>query len=283
MVGGVALSVRPSRTPTFRPVYDADRGCINVACVTSPQNPIRPPAAQASRSRHERSERLREARLYLCSDLQRFVEGRAAPDTIERLDTNRLAEFFRAVFRGGVDIVQVRDKKVSIRTELEALDVLVAVAREEGGLSAANDRADAALLAGVDVFHIGQTDLTTEQARRVVGDDVLIGRSCHSEDQVRAASADSGVDYYCTGPIWETPTKPGRPAVGLGLPAFAADLERDSGPEPTPFFAIGGVDEQTVPRVLEAGAERIVVVRAITASEDPGSAARRLRERLATQ
>nr|WP_238654440.1 thiamine phosphate synthase [Kocuria sp. 36] len=217
------------------------------------------------------------ARLYLCTDLQRFILGESAADSVEQLDTARLEEFFRAAFRGGTDIIQVRDKKVSIRTELEALDVLVSVAGEEGGLSAANDRADVALLSGVDVFHVGQTDLTTEQVRRILGEDVLVGRSCHDNAQVRAASQDPGVDYYCTGPIWETPTKPGRAAVGLELPGFAARIGQSPDSSAKPFFAIGGVNTETAPLVRDAGAERIVVVRAVTTADDPEATARELR------
>ncbi len=266
------------------PVYDLTRKSFNVARVTTAQNapdhtsltaPSQAPGP--SRLRTERSDRLRCARLYLCTDLQRFILGGSEADAVEKLDTTRLEEFYRAAFRGGTDIIQVRDKQVSIRTELEALDVLVSVAGEEGGLSAANDRADVALLSGVDVFHVGQTDLTTEQVRRVLGEDILVGRSCHDKAQVRAASQDSGVDYYCTGPIWETPTKPGRAAVGLELPEFAAHIGQSLDSAAKPFFAIGGVNIDTAPLVRNAGAERIVVVRAVTAADDPESAARELR------
>lgn len=222
-----------------------------------------------------RLERLTDARLYLCTDLQEFVDR--TPDEFhpEHLNLPRVTQFFRECFRGGVDIIQVRDKKVSAQTELTALRILVSVARAEGGLSAANDRADLAALAAVDVFHIGQTDVTPRQARQILGPETLIGRSCHNQDHVVAAVEDPDVDYYCTGPVWETPTKPGRTAVGLALPSFAAQQ-----PGNTPFFAIGGINADNLNEVLASGATRVVVVRAITESSDPQEAATTLRDGL---
>lgn len=219
-------------------------------------------------------DRLAAARLYLCTDLTCFLDDEGG------LEADRFAAFCRAVFAGGVDILQVRDKQVPVAVELQALALVREAARGHGALVAANDRADVALLAGVDVFHVGQTDLTTEQARAVLGPDVVLGRSCHTPEQVDAALADDGLDYFCTGPIWETPTKPGRAAVGLRLPQYAAarsaELETAGG-RAHPFFAIGGIDVPQVPAVRAAGAERIVVVRAITQAEDPEAAARALR------
>ena len=204
-------------------------------------------------------------RLYLCTDARR-----------ERGD---LAEFADAALAGGVDIIQLRDKgspgeqrfgPLEARAELDALAVLAEAARRHGRLLAVNDRADIARAAGADVLHLGQDDLPLAVARDIVGDGVLIGRSTHDEAQVRTAAAEA-VDYFCAGPCWPTPTKPGRPAPGLDLVRFAADLGTDK-----PWFAIGGIDEQRLPQVLAAGARRIVVVRAITAAEDPGAAASRL-------
>ncbi|MGK4217378.1 thiamine phosphate synthase [Kocuria marina] len=204
---------------------------------------------------------LENARLYVCVTARR-----------ERGD---LREFLHAAYEGGVDIIQLRDKSLEAAAEIEAIQVLAEVAREHGKLFAVNDRADVALLTGADVFHVGQGDLTTAQARRVLGDDVVIGRSCHSPAQVDAAVADTGLDYYCTGPVWETPTKPGRAAVGLKLPRYAAGHAGDK-----PFFAIGGVDAARLPSVLDTGASRIVVVRAVTDAEDVTAAARALRNAL---
>ncbi|WP_147103522.1 thiamine phosphate synthase [Nesterenkonia populi] len=221
-----------------------------------------------------RRERLLSARLYVCTDLQRFVT-RPEAGPVEELDLEALRSFYVEAFSGGADIIQVRDKQVSVQTELTALTLLKEVADSWGTLSAANDRADVALISGVDVFHIGQEDLTTEQARQILGDDVVIGRSCRTFEQVRGAAADPGIDYCSTGPVWETPTKPGRAAVGTDLPARAAQLETGK-----PFFAIGGIDAGNLSEVTEAGADRVVVVRAVTQAEDPAAAARALREKL---
>lgn len=221
-----------------------------------------------------RRERLLASRLYVCTDLQRFI---AYPEAgpVDELGFEALRRFYADAFTGGVDIIQVRDKQVSAQTEIAALTLLKEVADEYGGLSAANDRADLALITGVDIFHVGQEDLSTEQARAILGDDVVIGRSCRTWAQVREADADIGIDYYCTGPVWETPTKPGRAAVGTELPAQAASLESAK-----PFFAIGGISTGNIGEVTAAGAGRVVVVRAVTEAEDVVAAARSLRERL---
>lgn len=133
-----------------------------------------------------------------------------------------------------------------------------------------------AALVGADVFHVGQGDLRTEQARAPLGDDVIVGRSTHSAAQARDAEAEAGLDYFCVGPVWETPTKPGRPAVGLDpLRAVAATRTEK------PWFAIGGVAEgPRLDEVIAAGATRVVVVRAVTDADDPETATRRLRARL---
>lgn len=223
---------------------------------------------------HMRRERLLASRLYVCTDLQRFIT-RPEAGPVDELDFDALREFFVASYTGGVDIIQVRDKHVTVQTEIAALVLLRQVANEYGGLSAANDRADVAAITEVDVFHVGQEDLSTEEARMVLGDDVVIGRSCHTIEQVREADSDIGLDYFCTGPIWETPTKPGRAAVGLGLVEQAAALESAKA-----FFAIGGVDETNIAEVTAAGADRVVVVRAVTRASDPAASARALREQL---
>jgi thiamine-phosphate pyrophosphorylase len=211
--------------------------------------------------RTDRRARLREARLYLCTD-SRAAQG-------------DLAEFADAALRGGVDIIQLREKGLEARDELAALAVLGGVARRHGALLAVNDRADLALAADADVLHLGQDDLPVPWARRVVGDDVLIGRSTHDADQAAAAAAEPGADYFCTGPCWPTPTKAGRPAPGL-------DLVRETAARAParPWFAIGGIDDARLDEVLAAGATRVVVVRAITEADDPEAAARRLRTRL---
>ncbi|HEY3710682.1 MAG TPA: thiamine phosphate synthase [Amycolatopsis sp.] len=209
--------------------------------------------------------RLADARLYLCTDA--------------RASRGDLAEFVDAALAGGVDIVQLRDKTSGVpleaKQEIAALEVLAEACARHGALLAVNDRADVALAVGADVFHLGQDDIPVPLARRILGEDVVIGRSTHSAEQARAAEAEDGVDYFCTGPCWPTPTKHGRFAPGLDLVRATAA----AGPR-RPWFAIGGIDLERLPEVLDAGASRIVVVRAITEAEDPKAAARTLRSRL---
>ncbi|MHC9291160.1 thiamine phosphate synthase [Mycobacterium sp. LTG2003] len=214
-------------------------------------------------------DRLQRASLYLCTDARR-----------ERGD---LAEFADAALAGGVDLIQLRDKgspgeqkfgPLEARQELDALEVLADAARRHGALLAVNDRADIALAAGADVLHLGQDDLPLAVARGIIGDRPVIGRSTHDAEQVVAA-IDEEVDYFCVGPCWPTPTKPGRPAPGLDLVRHTATLNAAK-----PWFAIGGIDAQRLPEVLAAGARRIVVVRAITAADDPRAAAQGLKNAL---
>ncbi|MBO0866477.1 MAG: thiamine phosphate synthase, partial [Mycobacterium sp.] len=144
---------------------------------------------------------------------------------------------------------------------------------------AVNDRADIARAADADVLHLGQNDLPLGVARDIVGPGTLIGRSTHDRNQVTDAVAE-GVDYFCVGPCWPTPTKPGRAAPGLPLLRDAAELAPELAGA-LPWFAIGGIDMQRLPDVLAAGARRIVVVRAITAADDPRAAAEQLSSALA--
>ncbi|MGH3493284.1 MAG: thiamine phosphate synthase, partial [Sciscionella sp.] len=190
-----------------------------------------------------------------------------------------LGSFVAEALAGGVDIVQLRHKSGEgpweASQELAALRVIGAACRRHGALLAVNDRADIALAAGADVLHLGQDDLPVETARRILGPDVLIGRSTHSAEQAAAAAVERGVDYFCTGPCWPTPTKPGRNAPGLPLVRSTHEQQ------PTrPWFAIGGIDGDRLDAVLRAGAERIVVVRAITEAPDPRAAAAALATRL---
>jgi thiamine-phosphate pyrophosphorylase len=211
---------------------------------------------------------LTDARLYLCTDA--------------RTDRGDFEDFVDAAYAGGVDIIQLRDKGIEAAEELELLEVLEAAARRHGRLWSVNDRADIASLAGAPVLHIGQKDLPLASARKFLGDDAVIGLSTHSPEQIDAAIAASagagGLDYFCVGPVWATPTKPGRAAVGLDLVRYAADGTVD-GPL-LPWFAIGGIDLGNVEQVVAAGARRIVVVRAITDADDPAGAAKSLLEAL---
>jgi thiamine-phosphate pyrophosphorylase len=206
-------------------------------------------------------ERLADARLYLCTD------GRRA--------TGDLESFLDAVLAGGVDIVQLREKGLEAGEELALLEVFADACRRHGKLLAVNDRADVALAAGADVLHLGQDDLPVPAARQILGPGPLIGRSSHSPAQAGLAAAEEGVDYFCAGPVWTTPTKPGRPATGLGLVSHVASLRAER-----PWFAIGGISLSLLDDVLAAGATRVVVVRAITEASDPGEAAAAFAARL---
>ncbi|TSE15135.1 thiamine phosphate synthase [Arthrobacter sp. KBS0703] len=211
------------------------------------------------------------ARLYLCTDARQ-----------ERGD---FADFVDAAFAGGVDIIQLRDKTIEAAEELELLDVLRQAAHRHGRLWAVNDRADIASLSGAPVFHIGQKDLPLRSARKLLHAATVIGLSTHTTGQVDAAIAAThgrtGLDYFCVGPVWATPTKPGRAAVGLDLVRYADEAVRKADEERVgglllPWFAIGGIDLTNVEQVVAAGASRIVVVRAITEAPDPAAAAAEL-------
>jgi thiamine-phosphate pyrophosphorylase len=209
------------------------------------------------------SARLAGARLYLCTDA--------------RQRRGDLAGFLDAALGGGVDVLQLRQKGLEAAPEMAFLEVFRAACDRHGALLAVNDRADIARAAGADVLHLGQDDLPVAAARQIVGPDTLIGLSTHSADQAAAAAASPEVDYFCAGPVWPTPTKPGRPAPGLGLVRYAAGLAAAR-----PWFAIGGISADNLGEVLAAGARRVVVVRAITEAADPAAAAAALATRLRT-
>jgi thiamine-phosphate pyrophosphorylase len=209
----------------------------------------------------EYTDRLHGARLYLCTDA--------------REKQGDLEQFLDAALGGGVDIVQLRQKGMEAADELAALEVFAAACRRHGKLLAVNDRADIAFTVGADVLHLGQRDLPVHAARAITGPEPIIGRSTHTFSQVNAAIAEQGSDYFCVGPTWETPTKPGRQAAGLELVSYAASRQQSK-----PWFAIGGIDLDRLDQVLEAGATRVVVVRAITEADDPAAAAAEFSRRL---
>jgi thiamine-phosphate pyrophosphorylase len=204
---------------------------------------------------------LSDARLYLCVDA-REREG-------------DLGEFLDTVLSHGVDIVQLRQKGIEAKQELAALEVFADACQRHGALLAVNDRADVAWASGAPVLHLGQDDLPVSVARAIVAEEVLIGRSSHTESEAAAAAVEEGVDYFCVGPCWPTPTKPGRPAPGLALVRYADSLGTTR-----PWFAIGGIDLGNLDQILDAGARRVVVVRAITEAADPGAAAAAFAARL---
>jgi thiamine-phosphate pyrophosphorylase len=206
-----------------------------------------------------RRERLRTARLY-------FVCGARPQGDLESL--------LRAALTGGADIVQLREKELG-RAEIErAAGTFRRVADTFSALFILNDDPELARICDADGVHVGQDDIGAEQARELLGPDAIVGLSTHSTEQI-AASAERPVDYISVGPIWETPTKEGRPAVGLELISHAAEHA------PHPFFAIGGVDSTNAAEVVQAGAERLCAVRAIRDSADPAAAATALRQAFA--
>jgi thiamine-phosphate pyrophosphorylase len=205
--------------------------------------------------------RLAGARVYLCTDA-REREG-------------DLPAFLDAVLGAGVDIVQLRQKGMEARAELAALEVFADACARHGKLLAVNDRADIAYAARPDILHLGQDDLPVTYARAILGPEILIGRSTHAPGEVTAAAAEPGVDYFCVGPVWPTPTKPGRPAPGLGLLRYAVQIGSSR-----PWFAIGGIDLDNLDAVIGQGASRVVVVRAITQADDPAATAAQFARRL---
>jgi thiamine-phosphate pyrophosphorylase len=200
---------------------------------------------------------LRDARLYL------VLEARPGGRDPE--------ELLRAALQGGVDVVQLREKSGDEGAIVRAGRVFRRLCDAYDALFVVNDRPDLAIACAADGVHLGQDDGSVEAARRLVGDDLLIGLSTHSPEQVDAAGGAGQLDYIAVGPVHATPTKPEYAPVGLELVAYAAEHAR------IPFFAIGGIDPEHVAEVAAAGAERVAVVRAIRDAADPGEAARALR------
>jgi thiamine-phosphate pyrophosphorylase len=207
----------------------------------------------------ERRERLAGTRLYLVCD--------SAPRRHE------LPDLLRAASAGGVDIVQLRDKQLSDDELAAVANAARALCERLGVLLIVNDRPSVAYEAGADGVHVGQDDMAVEDVREMVGPDMLIGLSTHAAGEIDAVDA-ALVDYIGVGPVHETPTKPGRPAVGPELVRHAAAHAA------VPFFAIGGLDEANIAEVVAAGASRACVLRAISDAEDPERAARALRDAL---
>jgi thiamine-phosphate pyrophosphorylase len=195
---------------------------------------------------------LEDRRLYLCTG-----------------DRPDLASFLAACIRGGVDVVQLRDKQLDALPLLRRAEVALAVCREFGVPFILNDRPDLALACGADGVHVGQDDAPPWLARQILGSGGIVGRSTHAPEELRAA-ADEPVDYLSAGPVNPTPTKPGRVGTGLGYLTKAAHHAT------VPWFVTGGVTPSTVAAMVEAGARRFVVVRYLTEAADPEVNAHRL-------
>ena len=191
-------------------------------------------------------------RLYLC--------------TPDRPD---LETFLEACLRGGVDVVQLREKQLDARPLLARARLAAAVCRDHGVPFVLNDRPDLALEAGADGVHVGQDDAPPALARRILGPGALVGLSTHAPAELEAARREP-VDYLSAGPVNPTPTKPGRPGTGIDYLGEAA--ARAS----VPWFVTGGVTPETVPAMAAAGATRFVVARWLTTAADPEGAARAL-------
>jgi thiamine-phosphate pyrophosphorylase len=205
-----------------------------------------------------RRERLRRARLYFVTDVRPGLE-----------------ELLAAALAGGVDMVQLRDKSASDSELVRAAAVFRRLCDEHDALFWLNDRPDLVAECGADGVHVGQDDMDPSPAREALGPDLLLGLSTHTPDQLDRALTDRAADQLSVGPVWETPTKEGRPAAGLDYVRYAAGAAGDH-----PWFAIGGIDLDNVREVIAAGASRVVVVRAIRDADDPRGAAAALREAL---
>ena len=192
-----------------------------------------------------------------------------------RIKVGDLADVMPELAAAGVDLVQLREKELEAADILRLGEPLLAACRAAGVPLVVNDRPDVALALGADGVHLGQGDLPANFARRILGEEVIVGRSTHAHEEIDAEIASPvALDYIAVGPVERTPTKPGRSGTGLDLVRYAAqrvDL---------PWFVTGGISQETLPGVLEAGARRVVVVRAIAEADDPVAAAAGLRRLL---
>lgn len=200
-----------------------------------------------------RRRRLQDARVYLCTPLR-----------------EDLAEFLEAVLAAGVDIVQLRDKAADRSVQEAAAPIFRAAASRHDALFVVNDDPRLALRAAADGVHVGQDDLPPDRVRAMVGSDMIIGRSTHDVGQIDAVQSED-CDYFAVGPVNATPTKAGRPGIGLQPLRHAATVARK------PWFVTGGMDADTAPEVIAIGATGVVVVRAITRAADPAAATSAIR------
>jgi thiamine-phosphate pyrophosphorylase len=219
-----------------------------------------------------RRERLASARLYL-------VLPSAPADADADAHEAMLEALTRAAVAGGVEIVQLREKERREQDLIELAARLARVCAQLGALFIVNDSPALALQASADGVHVGQDDMSVRRVRAIVGGELLVGLSTHAPQEIDAVRARDGagsplVDYIAVGPVHATPTKPGRRAVGSELVGYA------SAHAPVPFFAIGGLDASNLHEVLDAGATRAVILRAIAQADDPRAAARELRAQL---
>jgi thiamine-phosphate pyrophosphorylase len=197
-------------------------------------------------------------RLYLC--------------TPDRPD---LARFLESCIKGGVDLVQLRDKSLEARPLIDRAELARKVCSQMGVPFVLNDRPDLALACGADGVHVGQDDVPPAVARSILGPNAVIGFSTHGPGEWDAAVAGEPVEYLSAGPVNPTPTKPGRPGTGLGYLEYVSSTPAG---RTIPWFVTGGVTPETIPAMAAAGARRFVVVRYLTEAADPEKAARSLRQ-----
>ena len=211
----------------------------------------------------QRREKLSRMRLYV-------ITG----DRGDEVETARIVE---AALHGGATVIQLRKKSMPMLEQYRLATALRTLTLAHEALLIINDHADLAIAADADGVHLGQDDLPPDAVRALPGfDGRLIGRSTHSLGQAQAA-VDEGADYIAVGPVYPTPTKEGRPAVGTAL------VSRVAGVIDRPFVAVGGIDHESAAAVVEAGAHTIAVVRAVYDAVDPAEAARRLHELIVTR
>jgi thiamine-phosphate pyrophosphorylase len=211
----------------------------------------------------QRRHRLERMRLYL-------ITG----DQGDEVETSRIVE---AALEGGANVIQLRKKTMSKGEQYAIALALRRLTLLHDALFIVNDHVDIAIAADADGVHLGQDDLPPSVVHALPGfHGRLIGRSTHNLEQARAAMAE-GADYLAVGPVFPTPTKAGRPAVGTGLVSEVAALGD------RPFVAVGGIDHDNAPAVVEAGARAVAVVRAVYDAPDPAESARRLHELVVTR
>ena len=210
--------------------------------------------------------RLKTARLYLSTDL--------------RETTGDFGNFVDKAFAGGVDILQVRQDDAPEEKLLEALDIARTVAYHYQGIVVVNGSASLAHRFNGDALHLSRADVTPKVARPQLHQWALIGRSAHDEDDVRDAAGDQEVNYLSIGPGWNSGPSPAYAAPGLDLVRFTATTVPPGDTKSKPWFASGGIDERTIDAVIEAGARRVWVTRALTQAPDAEAAAQRLAAKL---
>lgn len=184
-----------------------------------------------------------------------------------------MIDFLSAVLRGGVDVVQLREKGLGLTAQREAARAMAPICREFDVPFIVNDSPELALEVAADGVHVGQDDVSVERCRELLGDEAIVGLSTHSDVEFDDALT-RPASYFSAGPIVATPTKPGRKGTGL---EYAITSQRRSD---RPVFITGGVNEYNVADLVALGLRHFVVVRALTESSDPHATARTLRRAL---